>query len=555
MRKLTAQQKIKYVLVLLITLPICILSWLSYELQKNEQIVQAHQAQSLIDSQLKRVERELQAYFEQLEIQLRSDQQTLANLQQSKLTDQVRDYLQASPLVQNIFILANSGSLLFPSNNQISIKEENFISQTKPIWSNPELFQHLASQDEAQQLQVSTDSTARLEVEAFASPASQKKAVASFAPNILSSGWISWYSGNHHRLLFWVKDSLNRVIGFDLNRMRMLSDLINRLPDASQYSKSLHQSAIRLLNDKSNILYQWGSYVIKENEQALGTRYLSPPLANWKVAYFGDNSKMVNLNWVGTLTGLLAFMIALIGLGVYFYREQQREMIQAQQRVSFVNQVSHELKTPLTNIRMYAELLTDQLYEEDQQQSKYLKVITGESLRLSRLIENVLNFSRAQRNAIKINKLPGIIDECVKNTIVAFEATLHNKGMQFEVSYSAEQPVYFDKGVIEQILNNLFSNAEKYAHDGKNISVTTQLLNEHCKITVQDYGPGIPTYARNRIFEPFYRVSSKLTDGISGTGIGLNIARQLARLHGGDLTLSGMEVGTCLVLSINVSSE
>ncbi|MBU2713099.1 sensor histidine kinase [Zooshikella harenae] len=549
MKHLSTQQKIKTILILLIALPICLLAWLSYQLQKNGQIVQAHQAQNLIETRLKAVERELTAYFEQLEIQLRSDHQALAKLPHSQSTSQVRDYLHESPLIQNIFILNSTGSLLFPPNDQASIKEKNFISQTKPIWNDPELFANLASHDETSPSTI--DQSAQLE--AYVSPISQKKAVASFAPSILSSGWISWFSENHHRLLFWVKDSTNRVIGFDLNRMRMLSDLINRLPDATQLHNGLNQSAIQLLNDNSSVLYQWGQYQVADNEQPLGTRYLSPPLASWKVNYFSHKHTATTSSWLSTLAGLLAFGLTLIGLGIYFYREHQREMQQAQQRVSFVNQVSHELKTPLTNIRMYAELMSEQLYEEDQQQKRYISVITSESLRLSRLIENVLNFSRAQRNAINVNKIPGVIDECVKNTIVAFEATLHNKGMLFEVNYAAEKTVYFDKGIVEQVLNNLLSNAEKYAHSGKKIHITTLLENDLCKITVQDYGPGIPSVAQIKIFEPFYRVSSKLTDGISGTGIGLSIARQLAQLHGGDLILVASDVGACFQLSINIT--
>lgn len=542
------QQKIKIILILLVSLPICILSWLSYQLNKNEQIVQAHQTQKLIDSQLKAVERELKAYFEQLEIQLRSDHQRLSNIRQHSLTSEVRNYLHESALIQNIFILSESASLVFPPINQTSVKEVKFIAQSEPLWTNPELFNNLAVKDETTLSFASKDSVARLE-----SYISQKKSVASFSPNILPSGWISWYAGSYSRLLFWVRDSTGRVIGFDLNRMRMLSDLINRLPDESKYNNNLALSAIQLRDDKSTVLYQWGKYSISNDQQPVVKRYLSPPLANWKIAYFSDKSSGYTLNGVGHLSGLFAFGIALIGLGIYFYREQQREMVQAQQRVSFVNQVSHELKTPLTNIRMYAELLTDEIDEEDRIPNKYLKVISGESLRLSRLIENVLNFSRSQRNTIKINKTPGIIDDCVKNTIIAFEATLHNKGMQFETNYSAAKIVYFDKGFIEQILNNLLSNAEKYANSGKKITLSTQITNHECKISVQDNGPGIPIAARPHIFEPFYRVSSKLTDGISGTGIGLNIARQLAQLHGGDLKLVESELGACFVLSLDVS--
>jgi signal transduction histidine kinase len=106
----------------------------------------------------------------------------------------------------------------------------------------------------------------------------------------------------------------------------------------------------------------------------------------------------------------------------------------------------------------------------------------------------------------------------------------------------APRVVMLDAQALEQILNNLLSNAEKYAASGGAIYIETTQAHGVSTIDVRDLGPGIPASERERVFEPFYRISSKLTDGVAGTGIGLDIARQLARQHGGDVTLQAAAV-------------
>jgi signal transduction histidine kinase len=107
-----------------------------------------------------------------------------------------------------------------------------------------------------------------------------------------------------------------------------------------------------------------------------------------------------------------------------------------------------------------------------------------------------------------------------------------------------------DPEALEQMLNNLVSNVEKYAGAGGAIHISSRQDRDVSTVEVRDFGPGIAPQDRSRIFEPFYRVSSRLTDGVSGTGIGLGIARELARLHGGDLVAQEVAKGACFQITL-----
>ena len=218
-------------------------------------------------------------------------------------------------------------------------------------------------------------------------------------------------------------------------------------------------------------------------------------------------------------------------------------MREAVQRVSFVNQVSHELKTPLTNIRMYAELLERDSDEKNERLGRHIDVIVSESRRLSRLIGNVLTFSRKQRQTLEIHPKPGVVDDVVQSVLDHFRPALEAKRIELEFKRGASESVSFDSDALEQIVGNLIGNVEKYGAAGKYMELASQRRGDVVEITVADRGPGLPARERKRIFEPFYRVSSAHTDGVVGTGIGLSIARDLARLHGGDLRLDPTEIG------------
>jgi signal transduction histidine kinase len=237
-------------------------------------------------------------------------------------------------------------------------------------------------------------------------------------------------------------------------------------------------------------------------------------------------------------------------LAVYFYRENDRELREAKARLSFVNQVSHELKTPLTSIRMYAEMLENDLNEGDETQRRRLEVIVSESQRLSRLIANVLTFGRRNRNGLRLNWSAGLVDEVVANVVRQFEPVLARKGIRIDCQGTASREAEFDRDALEQMLGNLLGNAEKYAVGAERVRIDIEQDGRWVRLVVADDGPGIPAKEQKCIFEPFYRISNKLTDGVTGTGIGLTIARDLARLHGGDLTLEPSEKGASFRLVV-----
>jgi signal transduction histidine kinase len=122
--------------------------------------------------------------------------------------------------------------------------------------------------------------------------------------------------------------------------------------------------------------------------------------------------------------------------------------------------------------------------------------------------------------------------------------------METRVQLNAPEKVNIDADALEQIMNNLLSNAEKYAASGKRLEVYSRQTETTTSILVKDRGPGISAKEAARVFVPFYRVSSKLTDGATGTGIGLSIAKQLAQLHGGDLLLKDSGPGACFEIRI-----
>ena len=245
----------------------------------------------------------------------------------------------------------------------------------------------------------------------------------------------------------------------------------------------------------------------------------------------------------GTLISIGALALIMFALAFYFVRESGREARDAKKRVTFVNQVPHELKTPLTNIRMYAELLEDRIDEDDDQPRSYLDVIVSESQRLSRLIGNVLTFAASHKNKLVVRPVTGKIDDTVRSVIDQFRPSLEADGFEIVVELTGEGASRFDADAIGQILSNLIGNVEKYAMQAGWIKICAGRDGNKLAISVEDRGPGIPASAKKRIFQPFVRLSQRVADGTSGTGIGLNISRELARLHGGDLTLEPAKNG------------
>ncbi len=360
-------------------------------------------------------------------------------------------------------------------------------------------------------------------------------------------GWRPWFWGDGVHWLFWRRETDGTVIGAEVDRSALLAEILARLPATDPGGAADSRFA---LVEAGRVLYQWGGYDPAAGEQERARRTLSPPLEAWTLEVFAPDPRPGAATAAAPIASLAAVLLALAGLAWYLHRESSRELREAGQRMSFVSQVSHELKTPLTNIRLYAELLERRLPPGDDRAREQLAVVVDESRRLGRLIANVLTFTRRGAAARPLAPRRGVVDETVAAVLAHFEPALAAAGFSIELSRGAADPVLLDADAVEQIVGNLLSNAEKYAAGGRYVAVATRRDGDVTTVEVSDRGPGIPREARERVFQPFVRLSDRLTDGAAGTGIGLTIARELARRHGGDLVLAPSQTGARFVLTL-----
>jgi signal transduction histidine kinase len=207
----------------------------------------------------------------------------------------------------------------------------------------------------------------------------------------------------------------------------------------------------------------------------------------------------------------------------------------ARKKDDFISAVSHELRTPLTSIRMHSEMLENKWVKSEEKASEYYRSMRQESERLSRLIENVLDFSRIQRGRKKYNFAVGDLNKCIADVVEMMKPYAAQSGFTIQVDLGTLTPTKFDKDALTQIVVNLLDNAVKYARaaDEKIVYVRTRQDGQHAIIEVEDRGPGLPHRERKKVFEQFYRVAAESTREVPGTGLGLAIVKKFVEAHKG----------------------
>jgi len=516
-------------LVLIVCLPLATLAWLGWRLARDEQGMVQQRLREIARERLEDVEEKVAAYFRRRENELLR----LTELE-SHDPDDLRRIVRQRPDVGHVFVLDREGRLVHPDPaGMLSDSEREFLLHAKQMFDDKEL---------ARAAVVSGDDDAV--------PARY--------------GWHVRYWGPGLNLIFYRRLESREVVGVHLQRARLIHDLIAELPATAPPVPSqdgfVSEARICLVNSRGKTEYQWGSFEPEEQAKPLVEMPLCEPLDSWRLKYFVDDQEFAAVGrsaYWNLLSALAALGLGLVVVAVYFYREYAREVREATQRVNFVNQVSHELKTPLTNIRMYAELLESDLEliePDDAARSRgHLDVIVAESQRLSRLIGNVLTFARQRRGQLSLHKTTRRVDDVITAVIERFRPALRQKGIEVAFDAAADAVVRLDVDALEQILGNLISNVEKYAAAGGHLEITSRQNDAQTTIVLTDRGPGIPTNFRERVFQPFYRISDRI-EGAMGTGIGLPIARQLARLHGGDLVLTSSDTGARFQIQLNTAT-
>ena len=427
-------------------LPIGLLAWVGWRMTQEEEQRLQRQLRQLQTKHLA----DLRGSLADLMVELEQGFLEEPGLFASADAQALREHTRKRRFVRQLFLMSDEGPFLYPDlTGTMTDREREFFIRTRSIWNLGE------------RLDGSGDD-----------------------PTIpdRSHGWHTWFWGNGMQFLFWRKGAGDRLEGFEVDRVALFSEIIARLPPTQIIPSGLEEERITLSNERGNVFYQWGNYEPKSGESATVSLPLEAPLQMWTLQSFSPAAGGIQ---IGSLLNLVSGFIAigglLAGLGYYFYRENSRQFKQAAQRVSFVNQVSHELKTPLTSMRMHAELLLEKLLPEDTPLRRHAAIVVEESQRLSRLINNVLTFSKSRKAPLVIHPRRVLIDEVISSTLAHFHPVLTAKGIQTDFDLDAKHPVLVDSDALEQIIGNLVSNVEKYAADGKFLKIVSR---QECEMIV-----------------------------------------------------------------------
>jgi len=238
-------------------------------------------------------------------------------------------------------------------------------------------------------------------------------------------------------------------------------------------------------------------------------------------------------NWYFSIVVIVLLAVTLGLASLWRYAQAQIKL--AQKKDDFISAVSHELRTPLTSIRMYSEMLERDWVKSEDKLAEYYKSMRQESERLSRLIENVLDFSRIQRGRKKYTFSIGDLNECIAGVVEMMAPYAAQNGFSIKTQLEQLGQMAFDGDAVKQIVVNLLDNAIKYARNAQDkiITVRTKSDSQFVLIEVEDHGPGVPHRQRKKIFDEFYRTEAEATRETTGTGLGLALVKKFAQAHNG----------------------
>jgi signal transduction histidine kinase len=259
-----------------------------------------------------------------------------------------------------------------------------------------------------------------------------------------------------------------------------------------------------------------------------------------------------------TKTALIGFidLMLLAGLALV-WTNVRRELRLSRLKSDFVANVSHELKTPLALIRLFAETLELGRVPSEEKKQQYHRIINKESRRLSQLINNILDFSRIEAGRKEYRFVRGDIAAVVRDVVDAYRFQIEQHGFALEVEIAEDLPeTEIDPEALSQALINLLNNAIKYSPGEKAIAVAARREGGRVLVSVRDRGIGIPKGEQKRIFEKFYRVESSVVHTTKGSGLGLALVQHITEAHGGHVEVaSAPGEGSTFTLSLPVRGE
>ena len=325
------------------------------------------------------------------------------------------------------------------------------------------------------------------------------------------------------------------IFGFQTNEKYIIKNL---LPESFAKINLGSSLTAGLLNRRDSILYC--AEKLKSNKYLLSEN-LSSIFPDWKIALFDREGKSIEEEIAGEkqqsflLFGLTLFVM-LTGIAVIITAARHEYQI-SKMKSDFVSNVSHELKTPLSIVRMFGETLESGIVTDKKKQKEFYGIIKRESERLTNLINNVLDFSKIEKHKKDFHFKETNIIEVVKSVLESYSPEILQSGFTLDVNIRCDEIlVQIDRDAIAQAIINLISNALKYSGDRKYISVVVFKQDSSAVISVADRGLGIPAKEIKHIFDNFYRIKTSQTNDIKGTGLGLTIVKYIVEAHKGSIT-------------------
>jgi signal transduction histidine kinase len=316
-----------------------------------------------------------------------------------------------------------------------------------------------------------------------------------------------------------------------------------------------HGSRVRVVGPAGRILS--GDPALEPGDVFLREK-LGDGLPDWTVILFPTASELEHFvertrNLYLVLTGLL---MAILVLGAFFIvRTVHHEMEVIRIKSDFVSLVSHEFKTPIASMRALMDRLQAGHVSDPRRMQQYYDIISGELQRVTRLVNNVLDFSRMEEGRKEYSREETDVPRLVRDLLSTFEAGASAKGFRIETDIRTDVPkVPVDRDAISQALLNLLDNAVKYSDADKWIRVAVDQNSHALKISVADRGAGIPPDEATAIFSKFYRGRATKSQPVAGLGLGLSLVEHVMAGHGGRVTVESRPgSGSVFTLSLPLS--
>jgi signal transduction histidine kinase len=295
--------------------------------------------------------------------------------------------------------------------------------------------------------------------------------------------------------------------------------------------------AITISDENQRILY---SNVAAQNGYLLETNF-DRPFSNWKAGIGLKNTNLDELarqsflHSAGATVLVLVFLLGGIALTI---RATDREARLAQAKSNFVSNVSHELKTPLSLLSLFSEILALGRVNSEEKKTEYYRIIRHESLRLNKMIDNILDFSKIEAGRKKYVFAHSDMAKVVEDVLSNYRYQIINSGFDIQTNIQPGlPPVLIDRDAMAQAISNLLDNAIKYSGEVKQLSITAKTLGTDLSIEIADQGIGIPRAEQAKVFEKFYRVGNGLVHDVKGSGLGLSLVKHIIEAHQGTITV------------------